>query len=527
MFTAFLTKIGNKKFLFLSPSQLAIILVSQTQCHCFFVHLFIIFFNMNHKYTLSFYIYLFSFAVTILFSVETFAQIKPIQEPKFETIQPTSEPSSYLQMGGNAEDIIRQQNDQARKMMGYTPPPTREQIAKGNYYDDIAKSRALKQKEFFKEINELDNSSKTIDPKRLAEYEKSKRDLRLADTSSVDYKMYRKYYDKSYAEIVGMLSEKSPLNLKRAVFLVENPFYKNKLSYEKYSKQIENLVFVCKQIMQKEGLDPKNYMACHYAIQKLFSEKFTYKNSLGKDELFEPFTYDLSIYDQEKDHKDWTEQHVTKLLNQKMGQCHSMPLLYLILAEGLNANAYLALAPNHSYVKFGNQNQAYSFETTNGTFTSDEWIVSSGYVSSTAIKNQIYLAPLTKEQIIAECLVDLESGLEFLHGKSDFDIKCANTTLKFFPTSINAVLTISNMIVAECAKTASKYHFPKYDEYYKYPKLKKQFDEMLDVELKVEQTGYQKISNEQYEKWRQSANEEKEKREHLKLISKLQESAKK
>lgn len=414
---------------------------------------------------------------------------------------------------------IQQQNLQQMQKFGHQPPPKQEEM-KVDYYDKQAIIRQQKMKELYEEINSINNSYEPADPIKLEELEKVKRKLRVADTNSVDYKNYIKYYNEAYNELVNMLSGKTALNLKRAVFVVENAYHKNKLNYEKYCKQIDNLVFICKQIMKEKGLDLKNYMACHYTIQRLFAEKFIYKNDLGQDVTFEPFGYDfIDIFGD----NDQTKGFVTKLLNTKIGQCHSMPLLYLILAEELNANAYLALAPNHSYVKFGNQYQAFGFETTNGTFTSDEWIVASGYISPTAIKNQIYLAPLTKEKVIAECLIDLEEGMSFLFGKSNFSIKCSNATLKYFPNSIRSILTISNVLVAECAQSASKYKFPKEADYVKYPNLKKQFDEMVEYETAVEQTGYMRIPQDQYEKWQQTANEEKQRREHLKLLDKLKE----
>ena len=416
---------------------------------------------------------------------------------------------------------IQQQNIQQMQKFGYETPPTQEQM-KVDYYNKLAEAKQRKTQELYAEINSIDNVSRPIDPKVLEEVARIKKRLRVADTNSVDFKSYLKYYNSAYNEIVNMLSGKIPLNLKRAVFLVENAYHKTKLSYEKYCKQIDDLVFICRQIMKEKGLNQNNYMACHFAIQKLFSEKFIYKNTTGQSVTFEPFSYDfVDIFGD----NDQTKAFVTKLLNTKVGQCHSMPLLYLIIANELKANAFLALAPNHSYVKFGNQYQAFGFETTNGTFTSDEWVVASGYVSSTAIKNQMYLAPLTIDKIIAECLIDLEEGLDFLFGKSNFSIKCANTTLKYFPSSIRSILTINNILVAECAQTANKYNFPKYEEYYKYPELKKQFDEMVEYEVAVEQTGYMKIPKGQYELWQQTANEEKQRREHLKLLNKLQEYA--
>lgn len=318
-----------------------------------------------------------------------------------------------------------------------------------------------------------------------------------------------------------MLSGKSELSLKRAVFVTENAYHKNKLNYEKYCKQIDDLVFICKQIMIEKGISSNNYMACHFAIQKLFSEKFTYKNRLGKEEVFKPFSYDfIDIFG----NNDQTKGFVTKLLNTKTGQCHSLPLLYLILAEELNANAYLAFAPNHSYVKFGNQYYSFNFETTNGTFVTDEWIVASGYISPTAIKNQLYLVPNKKDKVIAECLVDLANSIDFLFGKGNFSLKCAFTTLNYFPNSVGAILTINNVIVAECAQLVKKYNFPSEQEMIKYPTLKKKFDEMIDFELKIEQLGYIKIPEGQYEMWQQTANEIKQKKAHENAVNKLKEN---
>lgn len=437
------------------------------------------------------------------------------------TIQCMAQPVVGLsELNRQQQQTTQLQNRQLMIQLGSEPPPAPEQIAEGHYYDNAVLKKEAKQRELYSEINRFSTTKASAISKAEREL---KRKLLLADTANVSYKTYLKFYEKSYAELVKMLNGSVPLNLKRAVFLTESPYYKNKLSYEKYCRQIDSLVYICKQVLKQEGLSENNYMACHYVIQKLFSQPFSYNTPSGKL-TFEPLSYDFSIY--KKTEPDFREQFVSRLLNIKKGQCHSMPLLYLILAEELNVNAYLAIAPNHSYVKFGNQKQSFSFETTSGTFTSDEWIVSSGYISASAIKNRIYLDPLTKKQVIAECFVDLGLGLESLYGQSDFSIKCANTTLMYFPNSIRSILTINNMLVAECARTAQKYHFPKYTDYSKYEDLKKQFDEMIEFGLKVEATGYQKIPDEQYEEWRQSANDEQERRDHLKRLKDLQECTK-
>lgn len=430
------------------------------------------------------------------------------QPPKAPTLQ---------ELNQQQQVQIQQQNRQQMEKFGYQPPPTPQQQT-WDYYDQQAIAKQQKTKELYELINSVDNQTHSS-PKVSEEFNFL---FLIADTNSTAYKIYFQHYNTAFNEISDMLSGKKELSLKRAVFVVENAYHQNKLSYTNFCKQINELVLVCKHILKEKGLKSDNYMACHYAIQKLFSESFTYKNTAGKTVSFIPYGYDFDDY---MGKEDYTKMFVTKLLNTKTGQCHSLPLLYLIIAEELNINAYLGLAPNHSYIKFGNQYQSYNFETTNGTFVSDKWIVASGYISATAIKNQIYLAPLAKQQVIAECLVDLSAGMENYVGKSDFTIKCATTALNFFPNSIRSLMTINNFLVAQCANTAKKYNFPKESDYHKYPDLKKQFDKMVEFELEVERTGFIKIPPEQYEKWQLTVNEEKRRQEHLQRLNNLEQSA--
>lgn len=49
---------------------------------------------------------------------------------------------------------------------------------------------------------------------------------------------------------------------------------------------------------------------------------------------------------------DLSKYMVSKLLAQNTGQCHSLPLLYLILAEELGVKAHLCFSPNHSILNY-------------------------------------------------------------------------------------------------------------------------------------------------------------------------------
>src|SRR5690606_40795390 len=79
--------------------------------------------------------------------------------------------------------------------------------------------------------------------------------------------------------------------------------------------------------------------------------------------------------------RDWSSDVCSSDL-----QCHSLPLLYLILAEEMNAKAWMALAPQHAYIVFESDKGLINFETTNGHLVDDEWIMKSGFISTNSIK---------------------------------------------------------------------------------------------------------------------------------------------
>ena len=102
-----------------------------------------------------------------------------------------------------------------------------------------------------------------------------------------------------------------------------------------------------------------------------------------------PVKYDFEDF---KGEKDWTKMFVSKLLSTKSGQCHSLPLLYLILCEATDTEASLAFSPSHTYAKFKDQQgNWYNVELTRGRITSDAVIMASGYITAEALKNKLYM----------------------------------------------------------------------------------------------------------------------------------------
>ena len=135
---------------------------------------------------------------------------------------------------------------------------------------------------------------------------------------------------------------------------------------------------------------------------------------------------------------------VSKLLETGKGNCHSLPYLYKILADELGIPCYLAFAPNHIYIKlFSEQTGWYNTELTSATFPVDAWIMASGYITTDAIRNSLYMDTLSTKQTVANCLVDLAHGYQRKFGREnpDFVIKCCNTVLQYHPANVNAMLT--------------------------------------------------------------------------------------
>jgi hypothetical protein len=403
---------------------------------------------------------------------------------------------------------IQQQNLENMQRMGMQLPPTQEEIAKAAYYENLRILRERKKGEVYSEINSPEASlSSSVKNDKLSEIRKK---LHLVNPASSEYRSDSKVFFEAKKELSGMLAGTSSIDLKRAVFLIENAYYKSTLGYQKYLAQIDNLVFICQRILEQNGEVITDKLACNKAIQRLYTDTISYKDQTGKPSQFLPFRYD---FDDAWGNSDFSKMCVTKLLKTGTGQCRTLPLLYLILAAELKAPAYLAFGPNHSYIIYPEKNRYANFETTSGTYTTDHDIIASGYILPFAVKNGIYMTPANSKQVIAQCLNDLSEAYRTRFGYDENVINWNAEALQYFPNCINAMLTTTNVHLAYCFNLAEKYHHPAARDFSKYPDLKKQFDLVTSMDTDLERLGYVKIPKEQYDKWLEQMAEEKLKRE--------------
>ena len=128
------------------------------------------------------------------------------------------------------------------------------------------------------------------------------------------------------------------------------------------------------------------------ALRKLIYESGPWNGS-------RPFAYD---------HSNVRGQNVRlKLLSHyletRLGDCVSMPVLFLILADRLDLDVALSLAPNHFFVKHRlDDGRVVNLEPTSGANPArDEWLRRIRPMSDRSIQSGMYLGLLSKREGIA------------------------------------------------------------------------------------------------------------------------------
>ena len=315
------------------------------------------------------------------------------------------------------------------------------------------------------------------------------------------------YYDIAYSKIVAMLEENNN-SFKEAVFTVENAYFDNQLDLDFYYKKIEKYADFCVGIKESgnviydgKGKD-RDKALMQYSVFAFFTEKIPILNGEQVDTVY-PFKYN---YEDFAGKNDWSNMFVSKLMQTKQGNCHSLPYLYKIIMDELGEKSYLSLCPNHLYIKVQNEKMGwYNIELTNSNFPTDAYLMSSGYVHIDAIRNGIYMKALTQQESIALCLIDLAQGYmaKFGVGDGEFVLQCCETALKYFPDCITAMLLESRIL-------AEKYQDleVKGDE---------QFAELTELTTKIHKLGYRKMPERMYQNWLNRMQSEEEGKDLLGL----------
>lgn len=334
-----------------------------------------------------------------------------------------------------------------------------------------------------------------------------------------DWMKNSKHYRHAFEQLSGLNPDS--FSLAMAVYLVENAYMDGRMSYAAFKAAIAQRAEHARQIIKRQGLNIKNNTALNYGIQQLYAQQNSYYNpDTKKSTLVKPFSYRFDDYEGEKDH---TNMFVAKLLATSKGQCHSMPLLYLLIAEQLGAKAFLSLAPQHYFIKFQDeQGNLYNYETTNGNIVSGTWITQSGYITAKALQNHLYFDTLSTRNLYAQMLNDLLSGYLKKFNYDHFAEQIRQKVLQANPRDIAALIVEANIATHIASSKIKSVGYPKETDLPNYPEA---YDAYLNVHRLYEQidaTGYQDMPPQAYQQWLKSIEQEKTKQATLEAKQRME-----
>jgi hypothetical protein len=307
------------------------------------------------------------------------------------------------------------------------------------------------------------------------------------------------HFYNAFAEIDSMLNGTKALSIARSVFLVENAFYENTLNYSDYKDFIKRKAEFCNRIMKDSKQNPSDNLAKNMAIFRLLTDTVPFKNGRReKTEYHLPLQYDYYDY---KSEENFDSHFVTKLMCSGTGQCYSMPLYYLILAEEMNTEAYWSMSPRHSFVKIKDKKgNWYNIELTCSSILSDAHYTNNSYIKAEALQNKIYLEPLDKKQIVADQLLSLARTYLVKYGLDDFYLQCINSVPQYIPNSIEAlrmqVIYYNNVLI----NSANLLNIPDLQSFgYLQPFADKTFEQLETYHKEIDDLGYEDTPKEIYE----------------------------
>lgn len=363
---------------------------------------------------------------------------------------------------------------------------------------------------------------------QLNQYERDRRQVALQEQAIKDiYKEVNSSYggvrynfpsygsDKRTSHYYQAFKELSAMNpddfsIKDATFIIENAFYENQSDKGKFDKTIANIAGFIEAAMKEQQLDPKSNLSKNLSIYQFIADTLSAGGTTHK-----PYTYDFNDY---MGKENWDNMFVSKLLYQGSGQCNSMPRLYMILAEEIGAESYLAFAPNHSFIRFKDQiGEWHNAELTSGAIMSDIFMLDSGFMKAETVQNGNYMTGLTKRQIMAQLLDDLASGYISKFGRDEFVQEVIDKSLELHPDGINPNIHQFNMKLARMSFVAQQLQAKSPEQLKPYPQAMQLLQELAEQDRKLKNLGFEEMPKERYEAWLNSLKQEKEKQDNEKF----------
>jgi hypothetical protein len=407
-------------------------------------------------------------------------------------------PTQNYSMGGNAQDIINQQNRQAMQQMGYNPPvvpPSDPYLAHQfiiNQYNQSQNKSYNQHQELLNILNEVNS-------------ENSSNRFEMSYYSSSDFLNKSQSFTDAFNTLNNMLTGKTQLSISKSYLTIENAYGNTYLTEKEYNDLINQSAKFIKQWLIENGLNPAKNEDLHYGLQKFMRDTLTTtvklpEDNLGKTTTHFPFAYDYQDFQAEKDFQNY---FMTKCLATGTGQCNSLPATYLAIAEKLGAKTYLSFAPQHSFIKYPDSKGAiHAYEPTSNWKISDKWYVEHMGINPSAIESGIYLDTLNKKMIVANCMLDLAFGYMKKYGAADgkFVTDCINTAMQYYPrkNNITAYFLKGSLLARQLEYLLYSNGIKDLKDMRKVQGATELYQALLQNEAMIQKLGYQELPEAMY-----------------------------
>ena len=332
---------------------------------------------------------------------------------------------------------------------------------------------------------------------------------------SYGFTTQNKPYSNALSTLKNMLTGKIPLSVKDAYYEIENANGNTYMSKEDYNRQIKKSSNFIRQWLAENNYNLKNNASLNYGIQRFMSDTLTIGKKHNKEmpgnkpQTHLGFYYDFQDYKAQKDERSY---YVSKTFATGNGQCHTLPIVYLILAEQLGAKAFLSYAPLHSFIKYpDNKGNIHNYEVTTNWQISDQWYQDNFNIKSLAIKSGIYLNSMNRQQIVACAVLDLAASYYKKFGVADgsFITQCVDFAMNYFPdneANITAWLLRYKVASVKLNRIYKAFSYKSKGEIADMPTVREQIENFYMIEEKIESLGYEPLSDSLYNKLLQNQN---------------------
>lgn len=234
---------------------------------------------------------------------------------------------------------------------------------------------------------------------------------------------------RNIAAISRLLSmPENQLNYLDAKLLIDQKIAPFSFNAQKVRDEIDSMVKAIKDMLPFAASDVDKLKV----IRQYIYDSGSWNN-------FRPFEYDMNDPFGTQNPKG---PLLYNYLETRKGNCVSMPILFIILAEKLGLDLTLTHAPKHLLVYFVEKNtqRKILIETTSRAHPARvEWVVKQLNIKPKALETKIYLDKLSKRQsivLMSDSLASHYYKKELYHSA----IKLSELHLKYYPRFVGAIL---------------------------------------------------------------------------------------